>query len=232
VNTATDARVEHSSSRFAMSHSTLNPQVTGLPADFAGALGGWCIQQHFARSEADLFQRNLEYVEGLMADLAFEFDEDLSGATDATRHEVATCSLRSLRSLLADIATVSSGAVDVGHVNDDQECRVVNMGVGRRPEFRERAVVWTSDVDAKPGATPDEGRVVLHQGRNPNDGGKSYKGDAAAMYDDVITLQIHRVTLRDGANGPVMDNYQGLPFIAISIPKDLRTGIVYEASRG
>ena len=45
-------------------------------------------------------------------------------------------------------------------------------------------------------------------------------------------LQIHRVTLRDGANGPVMDDYRGLPFIAVSIPKHLRTGITYEPARG
>jgi hypothetical protein len=205
---------------------------------------GWCIQQHFVRSEADLFQNNLEYVDEFASALAFEFDEDVSGATDATRHEVATCSLRSLRSLLADIATVSSeagkfvglnlllaAAVDAGDIDDEQECRVINMGIGMRPGFRERAVVWTGDFGAGPGADLD-GRVVLHQGRNPNDGGKTYRGDASVVYDDVITLQIHRITLRDGANGPVMDDYRGLPFIAVSIPKDLRTGIVYEPARG
>lgn len=206
---------------------------------------GWCIQQHFVRSEADLFQRNLEYVEKFALALAFEFDEDLSGATEATHHDVAKCTLRSLRSFLADIATVSSeagkfvglnlllaAAVDAGEINDEQECRVINMGVGMRPEFRERAVVWTGDFGAGQGTEPDAGRVVLHQGRNPNDGGKAYIGDAAVAYDDVITLQIHRVTLRDGANGPVLDDYQGLPFIAVSIPKNLRTGIFYEPSRG
>jgi Z1 domain len=206
---------------------------------------GWCIQQHFARSDADLFERNLGHVEEFVADLAFKFDEDLSGATDATRHDVATCSLGSLRSFLANFATVDSeagkfvgldlllaAAVDAEEINDEQECRVINMGVGMRPGFRERAVAWNADSDAGGRAEQDAGRVVVHQGSNPNDSGKAYIGDAAVLYHDLITLQIHRVTLRDGANGPVIDEYQGLPFIAVSIPERLRTGIIYEPARG
>lgn len=202
-------------------------------ADFSLENDGWCHQQWFARGEVDILADNRETIQEFVQTRPFHDAAEISGDTPATTHQVSTCSLTELRSLLSQLKFVGAdssrftalGLMLAGAEEDTsgggRDCTVVRMATGLLPENRQRSVGWTD-------AARTTGKVTLHQGRNPRQGKPRYLGDASARRDGRITLQIHQVDLRESQNGPVLPDGTGLPFVTVFVPDELRTGFRHE----
>ncbi len=155
----------------------------------------------------DIADSNRTSVERFLAGLALAPDEGDQRRTDTQRHNVALdVSLRSVVSnLLIDYRLTElrdsqhftglllqlSRALDR---DPDERCTIFQMSQGRP---RERAV------------TTKDGKIVsqLFQGANPSTGadqGSIYPGDRQIRTGDRVTLQIHKLNLTDGTNGPVI----------------------------
>jgi hypothetical protein len=194
---------------------------------------GWCLQQWFVADEPDLYFDNRSAIDDFVRTLTFIPDTSISGATKATAHSVAACSLKQLREVVTQLRfpagdsrrftalglLLASAAEELPDSPD--ACTVVSIAAGMHPKRRERAVGWTSEDESV-------GRVVLHQGRNPGEGEPRYTGDGKARDADRLTLQIHRLDLRNGANGPLIADAKDLPFVGIYVPSPLHTGILHE----
>jgi hypothetical protein len=194
---------------------------------------GWCLQQHVDRDELAILGTNRALLDEFTAGRAFARAAEISGDTPATGHEVASCSLEELRTLLAELHLLgvdshrfTALSVLLANLADDgvydEGCVVVDIARSMKPARRNRAVYWVAK-------DPHIGTLTLHQGRNPSEGEPRYAGDAHARDDDRITVQLHRLDLRDGANGPPVSGGDDLPFVAVYLPPELRTGIHLES---
>jgi len=98
-------------------------------------------------------------------------------------------------------------------------------------------VLLTDIIDSKPDTvmvllkmsgererTDNKGGIAIHQGRSSKDGG--YPGDAAMIDSDVVTVQMHRIDVKDR---PSLKN---VPALAIHIPTDLRKADVVVQPKG
>jgi hypothetical protein len=201
---------------------------------------GWSLQQWFVPEDVDLLRGNSEALETFTKGLNFTVDTTISGDTPATTHSTAECSLAQLRELLAsDLHFASSdstrftalsllmAAVDDDGKNADLPCTVVQIATGFA-RHRTRAVDWVPGENGEP---PTMGKVAIHQGRNPRTGQPRYLGDNRARNAERLTLQIHRLDLFEGPDDTTkqeIDGAQDLPFLAIYVPPDLRTGVLLE----
>lgn len=200
---------------------------------------GWSLQQWFVPQDLDLLTANRTALDAFCATLDFAKDSTISGDTPATAHSAAECSLIRLREVFATGLHFSStdsnrftamsllmAAVEDEGKNDHLPCTVVQIARGFDPR-RSRTVDWTpADAD---GANT-LGRVAIHQGRNPKQGVPRYRGDNQARNPEQITLQIHRLDLLENLDGTQrgVEGAQDLPFLAVYVPPDLRTGVLVE----
>lgn len=200
---------------------------------------GWSLQQWFVPEDVDLLRGNREALDAFTKSLDFSEDPTISGDTLATTHSTAGCSLAQLRELLASELHFASSdstrftalsllmaAVDEEGTSSNLPCTVVQIATGldRR---RTRRVEWMTEGDGGPHAM---GRVAIHQGRNPRTGQPRYLGDNRARNPEQLTIQIHRLDLFEGDDNTKAEiaGAKDLPFLAIYVPPELRTGVLVE----
>lgn len=181
----------------------------------------WFVQNHIPlpATEADLVESNREVTEAFLPGLSWSRHEVAPNVPDMQVHLRADIPLReALEGLLGSFAVPEEDASDYLSLmvglsaavdrNQDLGCVVFQMSQGT---IRRRSL------------EADTTKIKnLFQGRSRDMKKKeSYPGDRAIRVDDVVTIQIHRVTAVDDSGNEVRSN---IPVLAIWIPESLGFG--------
>lgn len=142
--------------------------------------------------------------------LAIQSKSKFESRDEYFKHQVAEVSLKEFyRDVLVDydvrgpdLPKWYAQLVTIGDIVDDDEDPTARMLLVRMHESRERKAV--------------NGALTLHQGRSSSqDEADAYPGDAKMCDENLVTVQIHWVDVKDG--GPM-----GVAALAIHIPDRLR----------
>jgi Z1 domain len=165
-------------------------------------------------------QVNRTSTSNFLKHLTFTSDVGHPQRTESQRHGVARgISLEKMyKELLASLR--------IPHPTDSQKFTGLLLQVARYLDDHKDAhctVFHMSEGKVRERSVDEKGKIpTLFQGAHPNSRGLIYKGDGNIRDDDVLTIQIHNVTVLDRDKKTVL--MRDVPVIAIWVPKSMAKG--------